>query len=113
NGFAVGSGTLTWYKVVPTIETGSLIPDTRRHAVVVKRYSGKMVHGQFKGAVTYVDANGRKRSVNLPPYNRRSPRKKTTPAPTPAVTVTSESTPGPATPTSNPAPEQSPSPGAE
>ena len=85
-GFAVGSGTLTWYKVVPTIETGSLIPDTR-HAVVVKRYSGKMVHGKFKGAVTYVDANGRKRSVNPTPNNRQSPRKKATPAPTPAGTV--------------------------
>ena len=129
-GYAVGSGTLTWYKVVPTIETGSFIPDTR-HAVVVKRYSGKMVHGKFKGAVTYVDANGRKRSVNLTPRNRQSPRKKATSAPTPAATVTptaeqtptptgqqtaaptSELTPGPATLTSKPAPEQSPSPGAQ
>ena len=130
-GFAVGSGTLTWYKVVPTIVTGSLIPDTRRHAVVVNRYSGKMVHGKFKGAVTYVDANGRKRSVNLTSHNRQSPRKKATGEPTPAATVTptaeqtptppgqqtatptSELTPGPATPTSTPAPEQSPSPGAQ
>src|SRR5882724_11027727 len=96
NGFAVGSGTLTWYKVVPTIETGSLIPDTR-HAVVVNRYSGRMVHGKFKGAVAYVDANGRKRSVNLPPHDRQSPRKKATRAPTPAVTVTptAEQTPTP------------------
>src|SRR4029434_6480133 len=82
-GYAVGSGTLTWYKVVPTIETGSLIPDTRRHVVVVKRYSGKMVHGKFKGAGTYVDAHGKRlqatfvngRPVNRPPQNRRSPRK--------------------------------------
>jgi len=111
-GFAVGSGTLTWYKVVPTFETGSLIPDTR-HAVVVNRYSGKMVHGKFKGAVTYVDANGRKRSVNLPQHNRQSLRKKATPAQTPAVTVTSELTPGPVTPTSQSAPEQSPSRGAQ
>jgi ketosteroid isomerase-like protein len=130
-GFAVGSGTLTWYKVVPTLETGSLIPDTRRHVVVVKRYSGKMVHGKFKGAVTYVDANGRRRSVNLTPRNRRSPRKEATRAPTPAVTVTptAEQTPNPtpqqtatptperalapATPTPIPAPEQSPSPAAQ
>ena len=130
-GFAVGSGTLTWYKVVPTIETGSLIPNTRGHVAVVKRYSGKMVHGKFKGAVTYVDANGRKRSVNLPPHNRQSPRKEPTRAPTPAVTVTptaeqtpmptqqqaatpsSERTPGPATLNSKPAPEQSPSLGAQ
>ena len=130
-GFAVGSGTLTWYKVVPTIETGSLIPDTRRHTVAVKRYSGKMVHGKFKGAVTYVDANGRKRSVDLPPQNRRSPGKTAAGAPTPAVTVTptaeqtptppgqqaaaptSELTPGPATLTSRPAPEQSPWAGAQ
>jgi len=129
-GFAVGSGTLTWYKAVPTFETGSLIPDTR-HAVAVTRYSGKMVHGKFKGTVTYVDANGRKRSVNVAAHNRQSPRKKATSAPTPAVTVaptaeqtptatqeqttppTSELTPEPSTSTSKPAPEQSPSPGAQ
>ncbi len=70
-GFAVGSGTPTWYKVVPTTETGSLIPNTRGHVAVVKRYSGKMVHGKFKGAVTYVDASGRKRSVNPTPNNRQ------------------------------------------
>ena len=57
NGFATGSGTLTWYKVEPTIVTGSNIPDTRRYAVVISRYSGKMVRGKFKGDVTYVDAN--------------------------------------------------------
>ena len=34
NGFAAGSGTLTWYKVEPTIVTGSNIPDTRRHMAV-------------------------------------------------------------------------------
>ena len=90
-----------------------------------------MVHGKFKGAVTYVDANGRKRSVNLTPHNRQSPRKEATGAPTPAATVTptaeqtptptqqqaatptSELTPGPATLTSKPAPEQSPSLGAQ
>ena len=105
NGFAAGSGTLTWYKVEPTIVTGSNIPDARRYAVVINRYSGKMVRGKWKGAVTYVDANGKrlqatfvnggKRPVNRPPH------------PTP------ERTPAPATPTPTPAPEQSPSPAAQ
>jgi ketosteroid isomerase-like protein len=131
NGFAVGSGTLTWYKVVPTIETGSLIPDTR-HAVIANRYSGKMVHGKFKGAVTYVDANGKRlqaifvngRPVNRPPRDRRSPHKEATGAPTPAVTATptAEQAPTPtpqqtATPTPErtptPTPEQNPSPVAQ
>src|SRR6266566_4725696 len=100
NGFAAGSGTLTWYKVEPTIVTGSNIPDARRYAVVINRYSGKMVQGKLKGAVTYVDANGKrlqatfvnggKRPVNRPPH-----------------------TPAPATPTPTPAPEQSPSSAAQ
>jgi len=99
NGFAAGSGTLTWYKVEPTIVTGSNIPDARRNAVVISRCSGKMVEGKLKGAVTYVDANGKrlqatfvnggKRPVNRPPH------------------------PAPATPTPTPAPEQSPSPAAQ
>jgi ketosteroid isomerase-like protein len=105
NGFAAGSGTLTWYKVEPTIVTGSNIPDARRYAVVINRYSGKMVRGKWKGAVSHVDAdgkrlratfvNGGKRPVNRPPH------------PTP------ERTPAPATPTPTPAPEQSPSPAAQ
>jgi len=100
NGFAGGSGTLTWYKVEPTIVTGSNIPDARRYAVVINRYSGKMVRGKLKGAVTYVDANGKrlqatfvkggKRPVNRPPH-----------------------TPAPATPTPTPTPEQSPSSAAQ
>ena len=90
-----------------------------------------MVHGKFKGAVTYVDANGRKRSVNLTSRDRQSPRKKATSGPTPAATVTptaeqtptatekqttaptSEVTSGPATLTSKPGPKQSFSPGAQ
>src|SRR6266478_2510013 len=60
NGFAAGSGTLTWYKVEPTIVTGSNIPNARRHAVVINRYSGKMVKGKLEGAVTYFDANGKR-----------------------------------------------------
>ncbi len=90
NGFAAGFGTLTRYQVEPTIVTGSNIPDARRYAVVISRCSGKMVEGKFEGAVTYVDANGKrlqaslvnggKRPVNQPPDNRLSPRKKATAA---------------------------------
>jgi ketosteroid isomerase-like protein len=60
NGFAAGFGTLTWYQVEPTIVTGSNIPDARRHAVVISRCSGKMVEGKFDGAITYIDANGKR-----------------------------------------------------
>src|SRR5437868_12755921 len=42
NGFATGSGTLTWYKVKPKIAAGSNIPDVRKHAVGISRYSGVM-----------------------------------------------------------------------
>jgi hypothetical protein len=36
NGFAAGSGTLTWYKVQPTIVTGSQIPDTLPSSTVIQ-----------------------------------------------------------------------------
>jgi ketosteroid isomerase-like protein len=88
NGFAAGSGTLTWYQVEPTIVTGSNIPDSRRYAVVISRRSGKMVEGKFEGTVLYVGANGKtlqaslvnvgNTPVNQPPENRLSPRKKAT-----------------------------------
>jgi len=71
NGFAAGSGTLTWYKVEPTIVTGPNIPDARRYAVVINRYSGKMVQGKFKGAVTYVDANGKRLQATFVKGNER------------------------------------------
>jgi ketosteroid isomerase-like protein len=124
NGFAAGSGILTWYKVEPTIVTGSNIPDARRSAVVINRYSGKMVRGKFKGAVTYVDANGKRLPATfVSGGNRRSPRNKAilrqtpvadqTPTPTSQQTAmpTPEPTSAPATPT--PAPEESPLPAAE
>jgi ketosteroid isomerase-like protein len=108
NGFATGSGTLTWYKVEPTIVTGSNIPDARRYAVVINRYSGKMVRGKFKGAVTYVDANGKKQATFVnrgkKPVNRQPYKQADTP--------TSERTPAPATTTPTPAPEQNPLPAA-
>ena len=74
NRFAAGPGILTWYKVEPTIVTGSNIRDTRRYAVVISRYSGKMVRGKFKGPVTYIDANGKTlQATSVNEANRVSP----------------------------------------
>jgi ketosteroid isomerase-like protein len=106
NGFAAGSGTLTWYKVEPTIVTGSNIPDARRYAVVINRYSGKMVQGKLKGAVTYVDANGKRLQATFVKGGKRPVTQQT-------ATPTRERPPAPATPTPTPAPEQSPSPAAQ
>ena len=132
DGFATGSGVLTWYKVEPTIVTGSNILDTRRYAILINHYSGTMVRGKFKGAVTNIEADGKRlhaSSVNR--ADRRSRRQKATLAATAEVraraTPTAEQTPTPsseriiidtpeltsalATPT--PAPEQTPSPIAQ
>ena len=93
NGFAAGSGTLTWYQVEPKIVTGSNIPDTRRYAVVISRRSGKMVEGKFEGAVTYVDANGKRlqaTSVNggkRPAKRNLSPAAQKTPTAVPQQTA--------------------------
>src|SRR6266536_456074 len=95
NGFAAGSGTLTWYKVEPTIVTGSNIPDARRFAVVINRYSGKMVHGKFKGAVTYVDANGKRLQATFVNGGKKPVTQQT-------ATPTPERTPAPVTPTPPP-----------
>src|SRR4030095_995727 len=43
-GYAVGDGTLTWYK----------------RGVLISRYTGRMVNGKFNGAVTNEDASGKK-----------------------------------------------------
>jgi ketosteroid isomerase-like protein len=131
-GFATGFGTLTWYKVEPTIVTGSNIPDARRHAVVISHYSGEMVQGKLEGAVTYVDANGKRLQVNFVNGSRAgesaaaqspNPRKKATRASTPAGTATPtaeqtppstpQRTPAQAAPIPTPAPGQSPSPAAQ
>ena len=127
DGFATGPGILTWYKVEPTVVTGSNILDTRRYAAVISRCSGKMVRGKFKGPVTYIDANGKTLQVtSVNEAHRPSPRQKATrvqttkvrPAPTAeesatppsqqTVMQTPERTSGPTTP--EPAPEQTPSP---
>jgi hypothetical protein len=62
NGFATGSGTLTWYRVQRAVVTGSNIPSSKGRtvgAVVINRYSGKMVRGRFDGPVVNVDASGK------------------------------------------------------
>jgi ketosteroid isomerase-like protein len=127
NGFATGPGILTWYKVEPTIVTGSNILDTRRYGVVISRYSGEMVRGKFKGPVTYIDANGKTLQVTyVNEANRPSPRQKATRVRTTRVRTapTAEETPTPpsqqtvmqtpertsAPATQEPAPEQTPSP---
>jgi ketosteroid isomerase-like protein len=98
NGFAAGSGTLTWYKVEPRIVTGSHIPDAR-YAVVINRYSGKMVRGKFKGAVTYVDANGKRLQATFVNGGKRPVTQQT-------ATPTPERTPAPAKLTPTAVPQQ-------
>ncbi|MEY2525832.1 MAG: hypothetical protein QOE73_603 [Verrucomicrobiota bacterium] len=56
-GYAIGEGTLTWYRVERRLLTGSNIPFSRGSSVVVGSYSGKMVRGKFDGLVVSVDAN--------------------------------------------------------
>ena len=126
DGFATGSGVLTWYKVEPTIVTGSNILDTRRYVIMINHYSGTMVRGKFKGAVTDVNASGGKsQPTSVDRANRPSRRKKATrtatsrvkatptaePTPTPSskkiIVDTPELTSALATPT--PTPDQSPS----
>src|SRR6516165_3737146 len=60
--YATGYGTLTWYKVQRAIVTGSnILPSTGPAvgAIVINRYSGKMVLGKFDGPVVNVDASGK------------------------------------------------------
>src|SRR5262249_51082918 len=106
NGFAVGSGTLTWYKVEPTIVTGSNIRDTRRQAVVIDRSSGTMVHGKFKAAVTHVDSNGKRSQATLVNGGQRPVIQQT-------ATPTPQHSPAPVRPTPAPAPALSLSPAAQ
>jgi ketosteroid isomerase-like protein len=130
NGFATGSGVLTWYKNEPNAVTGSNILDTRRYVILINHYSGTMVRGKFKGAVTDVNAKGgRSQPTSVDRADRLSPRKKATRTRTARVraTETAEPTPMPssekiivdtreltsALATSTPTPDQSPSPIAE
>src|SRR5262245_19966433 len=130
DGFATGSGVLTWYKVEPSIVTGSNILDTRRYLILINHYSGTMVRGKFQGAVAYAEGNGkRSQETSVNRANRPSRRQKATRTQTARLraTPTPEQTPTPfsqpiivdtpertstlATPT--PTPEESQSPGAE
>ena len=130
DGYATGSGVLTWYKVRPAIVTGSNILDTRRYVNMINHYSGRMVRGKFQGAVTYLEAEGRRsqatsgNETNRPSRRQKATRSRTAqvratpkaePTPTPfsePITVdTPELTSARATPT--PAPEESSSPSAE
>ena len=130
DGFATGSGVLTWYKVEPTVVTGSNILDTRRYVILINHYSGTMVRGKFKGAVTDVEANGRRsESTSAERANRPSRRKKATRTATSRVKATPKAEPTPtpsseqiivdtpertsALATSTATPDQSPSPIAE
>ena len=130
DGFATGSGVLTWYKAQPSIVTGSNILDTRRYLILINRYSGTMVRGKFQGAAASAEGNGkRSQETSVNRTNRPSRRQKATRTQSPQlrVTPTPEQTPTPfsqpiivdtpertstlATPT--PTLEESPSPGAE
>ena len=56
-GYAIGFGTLTWYKAdSSSLKTGSFIPFGRH--VATSRFSGNMVHGKLDGAVLNVDPTG-------------------------------------------------------
>ena len=71
DGFATGFGVLTWYKVEPL--------DTRSYVILINHYSGTMVRGKFKGAVTDVNASGgRSQPTSVDRANRPSRRKKAT-----------------------------------
>jgi len=65
-----------------------------------------MVHGKFKGAVTYVDANGKRLQATFVNGGKKPVTQQT-------ATPTPERTPAPVTPTPTPAPEQSPLPAAQ
>ena len=108
NGFAAGSGTLTWYKVERTVVTGSSIPNARRHAIVISRYSGQMVQGKLEGPVAYVGPDGKKSQATFVDGSESAAR----PSPTPRQTATATATPTSAA-TQTPVAEQSPTPVAE
>lgn len=59
DGYATGSGTLTWYRTEGAFQTGSLLPTNGGPVTVVTRYSGTMVRGKFNGPVTNVDPDGK------------------------------------------------------
>ncbi len=52
-GYAEGSGTLTWFRTHQAFATGSNIATSKK--VPISHYTGTMMHGRFAGAVTTVD----------------------------------------------------------
>jgi len=56
-GYATGNGTLIWYRVNHTWETGSFLPGSKY--IRVGESKGKMVDGKFEGSVVTVDAKGK------------------------------------------------------
>jgi len=58
DGYATGSGTLTWYTVERKLLTGSNLPDFRY--TVIGSFTGNMVRGKFEGPVVDLDPNGNK-----------------------------------------------------
>jgi hypothetical protein len=58
DGYATGTGTLTWFRRIRPVVTGSHLAGDRYREV--SRYSGKMVRGKLEGAIVNVDANGRR-----------------------------------------------------
>jgi hypothetical protein len=58
DGYAMGTGTLTWYTVERKILTGSNIPDFRY--TVMGSFTGNMVRGKFNGPVVDLDPDGNK-----------------------------------------------------
>ena len=59
NGYAMGPGTLTWYRATRKIVTGSNIPSVKGPANFLSRLNGKMAGGKFEGSVEMVNAGGR------------------------------------------------------
>lgn len=131
DGFATGSGVLTWYKTQPTMVTGSNILDNRRYVTLINHYSGTMVRGKFKGAVTNLEANGKRfeasshNEANRPSHRKQASRTRSqgvkvaqtveatpTPHSEPIIVDTPERTSAAAA-APTPVPEQSSSPGTE
>ncbi|MFN2541241.1 MAG: hypothetical protein ABR514_03610 [Chthoniobacterales bacterium] len=56
-GYATGSGTLTWYRVERAKKTGSNLPTDKR--IPISSYSGTMVRGKLNGPVIAADPSGK------------------------------------------------------
>ena len=57
DGYATGTGTLTWYRVQRAKLTGSNLPTDKR--VPISSYSGKMVSGKLTGPVVAAEPSGK------------------------------------------------------